>query len=206
MTQTIVKPEAFKSRKKDELGLCFQCFAAYNEGYHHFYWVNIDSLYIGFENDFDGFQDAWHECIDFVIKTSPVQGAEEILFTDHEGLQAIYSEYLDPKTVFDYLEQREQIQKEGFDPDLFAAWADSLGVDDKEDDAAQQFIDSYVGSYENGKEFAEALHEESGTLGQVEAISTELAYYIDFERVWSCSMRHSYHEVEHGGQSHFFTA
>ena len=115
MTKTLVIPQAFQKHnfEQSKTALCFQCLAAYNEGYHHYLWCDIDSLYESSE-DLEDFQKAFNECLEHVVKTSPVPDSEEVFFTDHQGLKSIYSEYLDSKTLFDYLEQRQSVIDDGF--------------------------------------------------------------------------------------------
>ena len=206
MTKTLVIPQAFQSNvfEDSKTALCFQCLAAYNQGHHHYLWCDIDSLYENSE-DLEDFQKAFNECLKHVVKTSPVADAEEIFFTDHQGLKSIYSEYLDSKTLFDYLEQRQTVIDDGKDVGLFEAWCNATGADDKNDYYGNQFLDTYRGSAETGAKFAEEFYEMSGEYSEIEKISKVLAYYIDWENVWSCSLRHDYLEVEYDNESHFFS-
>jgi len=205
MTKTLVIPQAFQSNvfEDSKTALCFQCLAAYNQGYHHYLWCDIDSLYESSE-DLEDFQKAFNECLEHVVKTSPVPDSEEIFFTDHQGLESIYSEYLDSKTLFDYLEQRQSVIDDGFDIGLFEAWCNATGADDKNDYYGDQFKDTYRGSAETGAKFAEEFYEESGEYSEIEKISEVLAYHIDWSTVWSCSLRFDYLEVNYEGESHFF--
>ena len=57
--------------------------------------------------------------------------------------------------------------------------------------------------YQNNVTGTENLMEEVLN-SEVEKVAPDLAYYIDYERVWSCSLRFDYLEVEYDGESHFF--
>ena len=205
MVSTLDVPKSFQSNvfEDSKTALCFQCLAAYNEGHHHYLWCDIDSLYESSE-DLEDFQKAFNQCLEHVVKTSPVPDAEEIFFTDHQGLESIYSEYLDSKTLFDYLEQRQRVIDDGQDVGLFEAWCNATGADNKNDYYGNQFLDTYRGSAKDGEEFAENYYEELGQHSEVERVAPDLAYCIDYERVWSCSLRFDFLEVEYKGESHFF--
>ena len=60
-----------------ELGVCVQCLAAYNNGIHHYQWVDLEM--INEEGDLAA-------CVEWVLASSPVAGAEEYMISDTSGL------------------------------------------------------------------------------------------------------------------------
>ena len=195
MVQTLSKSKYFTNETK-EISLCFQCLSAYNQGYHHFLWCDISSMFED-SSDFEEFENKWNDCLKFIISTSPVCDSEEIFFTDYEGfISSIYSEYLSAKEVFDFLELIKTIQedKPSLNGYLINAINDQFGgIQDLD-----FYLDLvYFGEYDSGSDFAECYHDDLGTLSSV---PDDFKGHIDFDSVWRDMEMGEFFEID----SHYF--
>lgn len=175
--------------------ICIQCLAAYNQGFHHFFWCDLEELN---SEDLETFQKELRECINFVIETSPAMGAEEHFYTDHCGINSIYSEYMDAETLFNYLEGLREAKAAGYSHEL---WENYLSEIDPSDTSFDNFQDTYYGAFESGEEFAEHIATEGCSIP--DGFPTWID--IDWEGTWQ-NLSYDYHEVEADGMTHFFTA
>ena len=137
-TATLTKPKALISTDGD-ISICIQCLASYNEGTHHFYWCDLEAL------DLDNFEEEFQECIDYVIKTSPSNSAEEWFYTDHENLKPIYDEYQDIKVIKEYMEKYQEFKENNISIELMNEYLDNYG----EDLSYSDFESSYRGAYDS---------------------------------------------------------
>ena len=201
MTQSISKPEAFGLTDETNIAICFQCLAAYNEGTHHYFWCDLEKLYSS-DDDLEDFRLKFAECEKYLIETSPAFGAEEIFFTDHQGIESIYSEYIDYKVLFEYLEQRELVASDGKDPAIYELWNSNLGgpCNDRINDG-QTFIDNFRGIADNCAEFTEEWYRE---LHDLDSMPSDLIYHIDWQAVWDCELRHDFTEIRYENDLYFF--
>ena len=201
MTTTLTKPAAFTGLTDEtNIAICFQCLAAYNNGRMHYFWCDLEKLYSD-DDDLESFKQKFAECENYLIATSPECDAEELFFTSHQGIESIYSEYVDAETIFEYLEQRQLVIDDGKDPAIYELWNSNIGgpCNDRINDA-QTFIDEYRGSAETHKEFAEEWYRESYTFSWM---PSALIRHIDWQAVWDCELRHEFTDIEMDNEIHF---
>ena len=150
----------------DSPAIYVACLASYNEGTLYGRWISLEWC-----TDTDEIRQAIAE----VLKGSPTPGAEEYAIHDSQGLP-------------DFLGENEWPDLE----DLNSFAEVSANVDDREpylmacDDARKvltedEFRDCYHGHYSSTAQFAEEYYEGQGVLRD---LPTELAYAIDWDRVW----------------------
>lgn len=199
MSTTLENKPAFLSQSADfgesDIQLCVQCLAAYNQGHHHFMWLDLEELN---SEDEEEFKKQFQQAIDYVIKTSPAADAEEHFFTDHCGLTSIYNEYLGAEELFEYLEGLREAKENGFSHEL---WENYLNEIDPSDRSFDNFQDSYYGEFDSGEEFAENIATE--TCAIPDAFPSWID--IDWEGTWQ-NLSYDYNEVEADGMTHFFRA
>ena len=182
MIQATLSRSKYFERKKDTYAsLCFQCLSAYNQGYHHFLWCDVWTMFKDSE-DFEDFSDKWNECLKFIVDTSPVPDSEEIFFPDYEGsISSIYGEYLSAKEVYDFFELIDAVQE--YQPyltiDLFNSLNDHLGDIQELDFYRDRLI--YYGEYDSNESFAESYFQDFGYL---EGIHSDVLTCIDYGKAW----------------------
>jgi antirestriction protein len=113
--------------------------------------------------------------IDRLMMTSPEPYAEEWAIHDYEGFgMAHLSEYQSLETV---VRIARGIEQHG---PAFAAWANTVGLDDVE--ALDRFEDSFLGTWDSAKEYAEGLLDDLGLNSELdEAIPELLQGYISVD-------------------------
>tara|TARA_R100000234_G_scaffold76316_1_gene47414 strand:- start:180 stop:758 length:579 start_codon:yes stop_codon:yes gene_type:complete len=188
-TVALTKPKALES-KEGEISICIQCLASYNEGTHHFFWCDLEAI------DLENFEEEFQECIDYVIKTSPSNSAEEWFFTDHENLSAIYDEYLDIKTIKEYLEKYQEFKENNISIDLMNEYLENYGEDLSYDD----FENSYRGTWDSEAEYAEEFYTSTGAYDP--NLASDLV--IDWEATFNYALRYDMTILEADGESHYF--
>ena len=188
-TSTLAKPKALES-KEGNISICIQCLAAYNEGMHHFMWCDLEAI------DLDNFEEEFQECIDYVIKTSPSESAEEWFFTDHENLSAIYDEYQDIKTIKEYLEKYQEFKENNISIDLMNEYLENYG----EDLSYQDFESAYRGAFESNEAYAEEFFTMCGDYDP----NTQSSLVIDWEATYNYALRYDMTVLEADGESHYF--
>jgi antirestriction protein len=131
--------------------------AAYNNGKLHGVWIDATQ-------ELDDIQDQINE----MLENSPEELAEEWAIHDYEGFEsANLSEYASFETV---CELADFITEHG---ELGAKLMSHFGDDLAEARAA---FEDYAGEYRSAADFAESLHEDTGT-----EIPESLRYYIDWQ-------------------------
>ena len=134
-----------------------RCLAAYNSGRLH--GVMIDAS--------QGEDHIW-EKVRAMLAASPEADAEEWAIHDYEGFEgARLSEYASFETVCalaEFIAERGELGAK-----LYSHFGDDL-------EAARAAFDDYAGEYTSAAEFAEQLHEDTGT-----EIPESLQYYIDWQ-------------------------
>tara|TARA_B100000214_G_scaffold86418_1_gene59229 strand:+ start:4277 stop:4855 length:579 start_codon:yes stop_codon:yes gene_type:complete len=188
-TATLTKPKALES-KEGEISICIQCLASYNEGTHHFFWCDLEAI------DLDNFEEEFQKCIDYVIKTSPSNSAEEWFFTDHENLSAIYDEYQDIKTIKEYLEKYQEFKENNISIDLMNEYLENYG----DDHTYSDFESAYRGAYDSNEAYAEEFYTECGDYDP----DTLSNLVIDWEATWRYSLQYDMTVLEADGESHYF--
>ena len=197
MSTTLENKPAYLSQSADfgesDCWLCVQCLAAYNQGHHHYYWLDLEELNTDSLEEFDK---EFNAAIKFVIDTSPAEGAEEWIFTDHSGIDSIYSEYIGSEELFEYLEGLKQAKDSGHSHELWENYINELDPSDKDYDT---FEDMYYGGYDSPEEFAESICQDCGY------IPNDLPSWIeiDWERTWE-NLSQDYTEVDADGQTYIF--
>ena len=188
-TATLTKPKALISTDGD-ISICIQCLASYNEGTHHFFWCDLEAI------DLDNFEEEFQECIDYVIKTSPSNSAEEWFFTDHENLKPIYDEYQDIKVIKEYMEKYQEFKENNISIELMNEYLDNYG----EDLSYSDFESSYRGAYDSNADYAEEFYTEIGDYDP----NTQSNLVIDWEATYNYALRHDMTVLEADGESHYF--
>lgn len=132
------------------------CLAAYNNGRLHGAWIAADQ----------GEDHIWAE-LRKMLQASPEPGAEEWAIHDYAGFESAHiPEYLGFEKV---CELAEFISERGeLGAQVYSVFSEDLAQ-------ANNAFDDYAGEYTNVAEFAEQLHEDTGT-----EIPEALKYYIDW--------------------------
>ena len=132
------------------------CLAAYNNGYLHGRWIDATTP-----------EEVWAE-VRAMLATSPIPEAEEHAIHDYEGFEGCnISEYASFETACDLA---EFIAEHGaLGAKLYRHFGDDL-------EQARAAFEDYAGAYASAAEFAEQLHEDTGT-----KIPQSLQYYIDWQ-------------------------
>ncbi len=129
------------------------CLAAYNNGYHHGAWLDIN--------------DELEANIEAIIKSSPCEDAEEWAIHDHEGMA-----WVDENEDLEALKSKAEFVKEhGL---LGSALLDEFSgcLED-----AERCMENYHGSYKSEAEFAEHIFDEC----HAHDFPKGLRFYFDFE-------------------------
>ena len=132
------------------------CIAAYNNGCLHGRWITATT------------PDAIRTRVHAMLAASPIPDAEEWAIHDYEGFHgANLSEYTSFETVCelaDFIEEHGELGSK-----VLSHFGDDLTE-------ARAAFDEYAGEYLSAADFAEQLHENTGT-----QIPQSLRYYIDWE-------------------------
>ena len=132
------------------------CLAAYNNGHLHGRWIDATT------------PDEIMEQVRTMLATSPIPDAEEHAIHDYDGFEGCtISEY----ASFDKVcELADFVAEHGaLGTKLYRFFGDDL-------EEARAVFNDYAGAYASAAEFAEQLHEETGT-----EIPQSLQYYIDWQ-------------------------
>ena len=157
------------------------CLAAYNSGFLHGEWIDIDK-------DLEDVQDG----IQKMLALSPIKGAEEWAIHDFEGFgEYSLSEYESIDHVF---ELAKFITEHG---DLGANLLGDYSIEE----AVRLLEDNYQGAYDNEVDFAYYLFDECYS----NAIPDNLISYFDYVAFTRDLFLCDYFSVESGGKTHVFT-
>ena len=168
MTITIEKAQHLLAQQPEstkhglpEVGICVQCLAAYNNGIHHFQWIDLE--YIEKEGDV-------MEAIQWMLASSPVEGAEEYMVSDTVGLPSFLTncQWPDIKAIEAYGLNFQDLWLKH--ENAYKALCGYLG----EVVEVDRFEEMYLGD-QSPEEYVQDLVE------QTERIPDSLAYYIDWE-------------------------
>jgi|HubBroStandDraft_4_1064222.scaffolds.fasta_scaffold01218_22 antirestriction protein len=155
------------------------CLAAYNSGYLHGEWIDVDSE-----------EQVWGD-IKKILKTSPIPDAEEWAIHDHEYLGMV-SEYecIDKLVVY-----AEFIREHG---ELGIALLEHFN--NNIEDAIIALEDNYHGEYDDQQDFVIRLTEETG--GE---IPKHLQFYIDYAAMARDYFMCDFYDIEVGNSIHVFS-
>ncbi|MEM1087864.1 MAG: antirestriction protein ArdA [Pseudomonadota bacterium] len=132
------------------------CLAAYNNGRLHGCWIDASDPH-----------EVWEQ-VNSMLAASPEPDAEEWAIHDYENFYGCnISEYAGFDTVCDlaaFLEDHGELGAK-----LYSELSEDLGQ-------ARAAFDDYAGEYKSAADFAEQLHEDTGT-----EIPENLRYYIDWQ-------------------------
>lgn len=132
------------------------CLAAYNNGCLHGRWIDATTP-----------DEIWEQ-VRAMLAASPIPEAEEHAIHDYEGFEgASLSEYASFETVCelaDFIEEHGELGGK-----VLSHFGDDLAE-------ARAAFEDYAGEYRGAAEFAEQLHEDTGT-----EIPDSLRYYIDWQ-------------------------
>lgn len=132
------------------------CLAAYNNGFLHGRWIDATTP-----------DEIWEQ-VRAMLAASPIPEAEEHAIHDYEGFEgASLSEYASFETVCElagFIAEHGELGAK-----VYAHFDDDLAE-------ARAAFDEYAGEYRSAADFAESLHEDTGT-----EIPQSLQYYIDWQ-------------------------
>jgi len=169
------------STDKNQPQVYVACLAAYNSGHLHGEWITP-------KTDKDELQ----EQIDKVLKSSPIQGAEEWAIHDYDSFPNL-GEYPDLDKL---IQVQEAIDEHG--QYVVNAFLENWSVEDLD-----HIDEAYYGEYDSFSEFAQQLADD--TIEGLNGNST-LASYFDYEK-WERDLSYDYHEGEgENGTSLIFNA
>ena len=169
------------STDKNQPQIYVACLAAYNSGRLHGEWITP-------KTDKDELQ----EQIDKVLKSSPIQGAEEWAIHDYDSFPNL-GEYPDLDKL---IQVQEAIDEHG--QYVVNAFLENWSVEDLD-----HIDEAYYGEYDSFSEFAQQLADD--TIEGLNGNST-LASYFDYEK-WERDLSYDYHEGEgENGTSLIFNA
>ena len=132
------------------------CLAAYNSGCLHGRWITATT------------PDEIRDEVRAMLADSPEPDAEEWAIHDYEGFEgASLSEYASFETVCEFADFVEEHGELG--GKLLSHFGDDLAE-------ARAAFEDYAGGYRSAADFAESLHEDTGT-----EIPESLRYYIDWQ-------------------------
>lgn len=145
------------TQQTSEIQIYIACLAAYNNGILHGAWIDATQ----------DEADIW-DGISAVLKSSPIEDAEEWAIHDYDGFEGMYiSEYEDIGHVCKLAGFIEAYGKLG--AELYTHFGNHL-------ESAQKAIeDCYAGEYSSLANFAQDITEETSQIPE------NLAYYIDWE-------------------------
>ncbi len=140
------------------------CLAAYNNGYLHGEWVELD-----------GTEDV-PERIQNILKSSPIPEAEEWAIHDHEYCGSL-GEYAGLQALHDIEEAYTTCQKEHIEWEPFVLFCEHTG-ESIHPAQCDRVNETFAGCYDNLTEWAENYIEETGLLSDAPAT---LARYFNVE-------------------------
>lgn len=141
------------------------CLASYNKGILHGRWISLEWC-----TNLEELENAVQQ----ILKESPEPGAEEWAIHDSQGLPSFLEEESPTLSdLNDYAEGTANVD----DRDAYKLACENEGAILSEDG----FREIYFGHHSSTAHFAEEYYEQQGVLRD---LPTELAYAIDWERVW----------------------
>lgn len=145
-------------KEQTEIRIYVACLAAYNNGILHGKWMEAT----------EGEGAIW-EGISAVLKSSPIEDAEEWAIHDHEGFGGLdIGEYSSVESV---VEMANFIERHGELGSQLVAYLGDM------DSASRALDDAYIGEYETVADYAEELTEQSTE------IPDQLRFYIDYDKM-----------------------
>tara|TARA_Y100000401_G_scaffold56107_1_gene44438 strand:+ start:160 stop:765 length:606 start_codon:yes stop_codon:yes gene_type:complete len=145
-------PAAMRDTTSSNPQVCIQCLAGYNQGHLHFEWVDLITLAEDAEDRGKDFREAFQECIDYVIETSPAMGADEWHYPDFQFLPYTFAdEYMDIDKIEEFIDELIQFRSHYANelPDeLFIWYLENRGGD------FDTFTDDYYGEFEDDEDVA----------------------------------------------------
>jgi antirestriction protein len=153
------------------------CLAAYNNGKLYGEWIDCDR----------DSSDIWDE-IKAMLAASPMPDAEEWAIHDFENWQGI--EISECEDIEKLAELAQLLKEHG---KAFAHYYQENGSDT----TAEDFLDHYMGQYENEEDFVHQMWEECGTLKQLEELKIH-KYYINWAAIARDWFISDFHSVEVG--------
>jgi len=139
------------------------CLAAYNSGYLHGSWV-----------DLDGSEDL-NERLDEILNSSPMPDAEEWAVHDHEYCGRL-SEYPELISLHDIIEAYQKCEAHHIDWEAFVAFCEYQG-EDLNTEQIEAFENAYAGCDNSLEDWCTNLLEETG---QLKSIPENLRFYFNY--------------------------
>lgn len=143
---------------KGEIRIYVACLAAYNAGYLHGRWIEANQAPY----------EIWKE-VSAMLRQSPIPNAEEWAIHDYEGFEGA--------TIEEYSGFDEVSNIAAFIAEHGALGGELIGYYSDLDAARSAIEDHYAGEYESVSDFAREITQ------QTQEIPSNLAFYIDYERM-----------------------
>lgn len=91
----------------------------------------------------------------------------------------------------------ETARNEDIDPEAFEAFCRNQHISAEDcADAVQDFMDAYMGEWEDEATFTQSFYEDGGLLNPfTTGIPSEILSHIDWQGVWDSELRHHYYEI-----------
>ena len=157
------QPEATKQGGLPDVGVCVQCLAAYNQGEHHWVWVDLVEMANQGET--------LTECIQWMLASSPAAFAEEWMFSDSSGLPGyLQGEHVATVSVEAYALACERVDDQY--REAFRLLCDYLG----ETVDADRFDEMFLGE-QDPEDYVADYYDETNE------IPDHLLPYIDWEAI-----------------------
>ena len=192
-------PAAMRDTTSTNPQVCIQCLAGYNQGHLHFEWVDLITLAEDAEDRGKDFREAFQECIDYVIETSPAMGADEWHYPDFQFLPYTFAdEYMDIDKIEEYIEELRNFRDHYSNelPDALFLWF----VENDSNGDLDSFVERYRGDYDSDAECAQDWLD-----NQHSADAPELRYEnsLDMERLFDVELCWENETID--GSTHYFS-
>ena len=135
------------------------CLASYNQGILYGEWIDL--------NPIDTTEEL-QEAIDYILKSSPIEDAEEWAWFDHDLGGIHIDEYEDLEEIINIAKGLKEHES------AFVAFYNCFCSTDLE-----EFEERYQGEYDSVEDYAQQFLEDTGAIA---SIPENLRYYFDYEK------------------------
>lgn len=149
--------------------ICVICLSAYNSGYLHGLWIDLNQ-------DEEKIQDD----VQWMLSWSPVrhlETCEEWMISDSMNVPFEIGEYDNICMIKKQLTLHEDFGKE------FFIFCENLGLYVWDSKSIELFQNNFLGIYKNKEDFAEDLLDSMGIFDELRKLPFNLEYYLDIEAI-----------------------